>query len=83
MNILMTGIINVPDLHPVFGGAIEDFGERSHRWAPDIETLTSDRVIWAYQFDAERTLYHHAISSSDKKWRKNITKMAKRCQFFG
>ncbi len=83
MNILDTGTISVPDVHPVFGGAVEDLGERSHRWAPDIEMLTSDRVIWAYQFGPAFTLYAHAITSSDKKWRKNITKMAKRYQFFG
>lgn len=83
MNILMTGKINVPDIHPIFGGAIEDLGEKAHWWAPDIETLTSDRVIWAYQFGPEFTLYAHAITSTDKRWKKNIVKMAKRCQFFG
>jgi len=71
MNILMPGMIRVPD-----SGRAD---ERFRHWAGDIETLTSDRVIWAYQFGAESSLHHHAVASRDKAWKKGITKLAKRC----
>ena len=85
MYILSPGdTIRFPDQHPaLFPYGLLDFGARAHRWAPDIETLTDDRVIFAYEFPAEKTLYMHAITSDDKAWRKNITKMAKRITVFG
>jgi hypothetical protein len=84
VNILMPGNIVFPDQHPaLFPHGLLEFGERSHRWARDIEMLIDDRVIFAYEFTAQQTLFIHAVTSDDKAWRKNITKMVKRCAFFG
>ena len=79
MNILRGFIIAVPDKHPaLFEYGHPRLGEMSHRWAPEIELLTPDRVIWAYDFDAEWALYTHATFSKHKAWKKNLRKMAKR-----
>lgn len=79
MHILRGFIIAVPDKHPaLFEYGLPDLGEKAHRWAPEIELLTNDRVIWAYDFDAEWTLYAHATVTRDKRWKKGLQKMGKR-----
>jgi len=79
LNILSGFAIAVPDRPPaLFEYGHPKLGEMAHRWAPEIELLTPDRVIWAYDFDAEWALYAHATFSSDKRWKKGLNKMTKR-----
>ena len=81
---LSAGLVGVPDRHPaIFEYGLFDLGSTAHRWAPEIELLTDDRVIWAYDFDDQWALYIHASFSNDKAWHKGRNKMAKRLGYFG
>ena len=80
---LLHGGASVPDRHPaLFEHGYLRLGEMAHRWAPEIELFTDDRVIWAYDFDDQWSLYIHAIFSNDPAWKKNTQKMAKRLGYF-
>lgn len=77
--LLKTPMIGVPDLHPaLFEYGLYDLGSKAHRWAPMIEELVDDRVIWASEFDAEWVLLNHAKISTDKRWKKNVSRLDKR-----
>lgn len=79
MNLLSAQSIAIPDRHPaLFEYGHPKLGSMAHRWVPEIELLTSDRVIWAYDFDDQWALYSYATFTSDKRWKKGLQKMAKR-----
>lgn len=79
MNILSGFIIAIPDRHPaLFEYGLPQLGSMAHRWAPEIELLTPDRVIWAYDFDPQWALFVHGSFSKDKRWKKGLQKMGKR-----
>lgn len=76
---LATRIVVVPDQHPaLFEHGIEGLGSMLHRWAPMIEELVDDRVIWAYEFSAEHHLVFHAVTTPSKKWKKGRRKVEDR-----
>lgn len=74
----LPGIV-VPDRHPaLFEHGSEDLGSRAHRWAPMIEELVDDRVIWATEFTDEYRLFIHAKFWGGKKWKKALRKLDER-----